>query len=106
MKEILYILLFLNLLLLSDQQDSIERKPLVTDLFTADPSAHVFEDKIYIYPSHDENDANEYNMRDYHVYVMPDTQTLPTDLGVVLKLEDIPWASEYLWAPDCVEKKW
>ena len=104
MKEISYILLFLNLLLLSNQQDSIERKPLVTDLFTADPSAHVFEDKIYIYPSHDENDANEYNMRDYHVYVMPDTQTLPTDLGVVLKLEDIPWASEYLWAPDCVEK--
>jgi hypothetical protein len=42
-------------------------------LFTADPSAHVFEDKIYIYPSHDENNANEYNMRDYHVYVMPDT---------------------------------
>ena len=32
---------------------SKERKPLVTHIYTADPSAHVFNDKIYIYPSHD-----------------------------------------------------
>ena len=31
----------------------IQRKPLVTDNYTADPSAKVFEGKIYIYPSHD-----------------------------------------------------
>ena len=30
-----------------------QRKPLITHMFTADPSAHVFDDKIYIYPSHD-----------------------------------------------------
>src|SRR5690606_5896932 len=28
-------------------------EPLVTDIYTADPSAHVFEGRIYIYPSHD-----------------------------------------------------
>ena len=28
-------------------------QPLVRDLFTADPSAHVFNGKIFIYPSHD-----------------------------------------------------
>ena len=28
-------------------------KPLVNHIFTADPSAHVFEGKIYVYPSHD-----------------------------------------------------
>ena len=33
----------------------IQKKPLVMDLYTADPSAHVFNDKIYIYPSHDED---------------------------------------------------
>ena len=27
--------------------------PLVTHIYTADPSAHVFEGKVYIYPSHD-----------------------------------------------------
>ena len=30
-----------------------QRTPLVKHIFIADPSAHVFDDKIYIYPSHD-----------------------------------------------------
>ena len=40
----------------------IKRKPLIKNIFTADPSAHVFENKIYIYPSHDldiDADVNE-----------------------------------------------
>lgn len=36
-----------------ETMSSIEKKPLVTDLYTADPSAHAFNGKIYIYPSHD-----------------------------------------------------
>jgi hypothetical protein len=28
-------------------------KPLITSMYTADPSSHVFNGKIYIYPSHD-----------------------------------------------------
>ena len=28
-------------------------QPLVRDIYTADPSAHVFEGRIFIYPSHD-----------------------------------------------------
>src|SRR5688500_6021382 len=28
-------------------------QPLVTHIYTADPSAHVFNGRIYIYPSHD-----------------------------------------------------
>ena len=27
--------------------------PLITDQFTADPTARVFDGKIYVYPSHD-----------------------------------------------------
>ena len=90
---------------------SIEKKPLVNDLYTADPSAHVFNGKIYIYPSHDEDidvenndNGDQYDMKDYHVYEMPDTETYPNDCGCALKLEDIPWASKQVWAPDCVEK--
>lgn len=30
-----------------------KNNPLVTDIYTADPSAHVFAGKLYIYPSHD-----------------------------------------------------
>lgn len=89
----------------------IEKKPLVNDLYTADPSAHVFNGKIYIYPSHDEDidvesndNGDQYDMVDYHVYEMADTETLPRDCGCVLSLKDVPWASKQLWAPDCVEK--
>ena len=89
----------------------IEKKPLVMDLYTADPSAHVFDDKIYIYPSHDEDEdvenndnGDQYNMKDYHVYEMKDTETYPRDCGCVLTLADVKWASKQLWAPDCVKK--
>lgn len=89
----------------------IEKKPLVTDLYTADPSAHVFNGKLYIYPSHDrdidiENNDNgdQYMMEDYHVYRMEDTETYPTDCGMVLHQDDVPWADKQMWAPDCAEK--
>ena len=89
----------------------IERRPLVNDLYTADPSAHVFNGKIYIYPSHDEDidvesndNGDQYDMKDYHVYEMKDTETYPRDCGCVFTIDDVKWASKQLWAPDCVER--
>ncbi len=86
-------------------------QPLVSDLYTADPSAHVFEGKLYIYPSHDietgiPQDAigSRFDMKDYHVYSMTQIPGEVTDHGVALALEDIPWASKQLWAPDAAEK--
>lgn len=86
-------------------------QPLISDHYTADPSAHVFGGKIYIYPSHDvESDVPEddlgahFNMMDYHVYSM-DSPTAPiVDAGKVLGVDDIPWAKRQLWAPDAAEK--
>lgn len=75
--------------------------------YMADPSAHVFEDKIYIYPSHDwesgipENDnGDHFNMRDYHVFSMDDPEAEVVDHGVVLSTDDIPWAGRQLWDSD------
>ncbi|RNI29029.1 glycoside hydrolase family 43 protein [Rufibacter latericius] len=86
-------------------------QPLVKDLFTADPSAHVFNGKIYIYPSHDtaagtpENDnGDHFDMRDYHVFSMDDINGKVTDHGVALRVKDIPWAGRQLWAPDAAFK--
>ncbi|MDH6310128.1 hypothetical protein M2451_003020 [Dysgonomonas sp. PFB1-18] len=75
--------------------------------YMADPSVHVFEGKIYIYPSHDwesevpENDnGDHFNMKDYHVFSLDDVENGEvTDHGVVLAVEDIPWAGRQLW--DC-----
>ena len=82
---------------------SIEKKPLVNDLYTADPSAHVFNGKIYIYPSHDEDidvesndNGDQYDMKDYHVYEMKDAKPYPRDCGCVFTLKDVKWASKQL----------
>lgn len=85
--------------------------PLVDHLYTADPSAHVFGGKMFIYPSHDiettvaEDDmGSHFDMKDYHVFSMEKPGGPVTDHGAVLKLEDIPWAGRQLWAPDAAEK--
>lgn len=100
-----------------------ERIPLVNDLYTADPSARVFDGRIYIYPSHDVGSSNtasseidspvvagsvdgdQYRMTDYHVYSMDDMLcSAVTDHGQVLRVEDVPWASRQMWAPDAIRK--
>ena len=74
--------------------------PIVTTAYSADPSAHVFGNKMYVYPSHDRADAQEFDMNDYHVYSTDDMANWQ-DGGVILSLAQIPWAKAHLWAPDC-----
>jgi len=86
-------------------------KHLINSMYTADPSAHVFNDKIYIYPSHDiesgvpENDnGDHFNMRDYHVFSMESIDGEVTDHGVALDVKNIPWAGRQLWDCDVAYK--
>jgi beta-xylosidase len=83
------------------------KQPLVSHFFTADPSAHVFEGRIFIYPSHDldedalENDlGDQYAMTDYRVLSQTHPEAPAIDHGEALHLRDVPWASKQLWAPD------
>ena len=86
-------------------------QPLVKHIYTADPSAHVFNGKIYIYPSHD-IDAGEsfddlgshFAMEDYHVISMDNPNSEAKDNGVALHVNDVPWAEKQMWAPDANEK--
>jgi hypothetical protein len=82
-------------------------QPLVSQIYTADPSAHVFNGRIYVYPSHDtatgtpENDnGDHFNMMDYHILSMDSVGGPVTDHGVALDIKNIPWAGRQLWAPD------
>ncbi|SDL71721.1 Glycosyl hydrolases family 43 [Paenibacillus jilunlii] len=86
-------------------------QPLVTHIYTADPSAHVFEGKIYIYPSHDldhdgpsNDNGDQYAMEDYHILSMENLASPVVDHGEALHLRDVPWASQQLWAPDAAFK--
>lgn len=86
-------------------------KPLVKHMYTADPSAHVFEGKIYIYPSHDidagipfNDNGDHFAMEDYHVISMDSVTSEAKDNGVALHVKDVPWAERQMWAPDAAHK--
>ena len=92
-----------------------ERKPLVKNIYTADPSAHVYNGKIYIYPSHDlerdvpdDDNGDQYMMEDYHVLSMDDLDSECIDNGLALHQDDVPWVKNQMWAPDsiCVNGKY
>ena len=86
-------------------------QPLTREIFTADPSAHVFNGKIYVYPSHDidgptpdDDLGNQYAMRDYRVLSMDRVGGKVTVGGVALDIAQVPWASKQAWAPDAAYK--
>jgi hypothetical protein len=87
-------------------------QPLVEHIYTADPSAHVFNGRIYIYPSHDidagvpeDDDGGHFAMNDYRILSMDSIGGKVTDHGVALDLKNIPWAGRQLWAPDAAFSK-
>lgn len=89
----------------------VAQNPIISGQFTADPTARVFNDRIYVYPSHDikapEGQRQDwFCMEDYHVFSSEDLVNW-TDHGMILSQDDVPWVkpkSYSMWAPDCVEK--
>jgi hypothetical protein len=86
-------------------------QPLVKEIYTADPSAHVFGGRIYVYPSHDieagipqDDLGSHFAMRDYRVLSMDTVGGPVTVHDVALDIKDVPWAGRQMWAPDAAEK--
>ena len=90
----------------------MKKRYLIPGDYMADPSVHVFEGKVYIYPSHDwesgipEDDwGAHFDMRDYHVFSLEDVMEGDvTDYGMVLDKTDVPWVKRQMWDCDCCEK--
>ena len=80
--------------------------------YMADPSANVFNNRLYIYPSHDreggvafDDDGGHFQMLNYHVLSFDDIeQGEATDHGVILDVKDVAWAEKQMWDNDVVEK--
>ena len=78
----------------------------------ADPSANVFNGRLYVYPSHDwdagecfDDDGGHFQMRDYHVLSWDDVENdEATDHGVILDVDQVKWAEKQMWDNDVVEK--
>ena len=80
------------------------QKPIVQTRFTADPAPMVWGDTVFLYTSHDENDAEGFHMKDWLLYTSTDMANW-TDHGTVASLSDFPWAADDgAWAPQVVER--
>ena len=90
---------------------AMAQNPIIRDQFSADPTARVFNGKVYLYPSHDifppEGQRQDwFCMEDYHVF-SSENLTDWTDHGVIVTQNKVPWVrpnSYSMWAPDCVER--
>jgi len=99
----------LTLLLLAMPLTVTAQNPVIRDQFTADPTARVFNNKVYLYPSHDIKPPKGqrqdwFCMEDYHVF-SSENLTDWTDHGVIVTQNKVPWVrpdSYSMWAPDCV----
>ena len=87
------------------------QNPLITHMYTADPTAMVFDGKLYIYPSSDTVPPADYTryqhcMPGYNIFSLENGATWK-DHGRFLNNDEVPWAlkgSYSMWAPDCIEK--
>ena len=92
-------------------QGTQAQNPVIRNQYSADPTARVFNGKLYLFPSHDiispvEPERKWFCMSDYHVF-SSDNLTDWTDHGVILSQEQVPWGNPKgysMWAPDCIEK--
>jgi len=109
MKNFFYYLSVLSFLLPLNSNIVLAQNPLILDQFTADPSARVFDGKVYLYPSHDipckeGQGIIGFCMADYHVF-SSDNLTDWIDHGVIVSQNKVEWAdsTKYaMWAPDCI----
>lgn len=89
------------------------QNPIVRNQFSADPTARVFNGKVYVFPSHDIPTPAEkpgrkdwFCMADYHVFSSANL-TDWTDHGMIVSQNKVKWVdstSYSMWAPDCIER--
>ena len=111
MKKYAYCASILSWCLLLDINRVSAQNPLILDQFTADPSARVFEGKVYVYPSHDipcqkGQGFIGFCMADYHVFSSKNFIDWE-DHGVIVSQDKVEWvdSTRYsMWAPDCIFK--
>ncbi|MDR2145587.1 MAG: glycoside hydrolase family 43 protein [Tannerella sp.] len=79
------------------------QNPIIQTNYTADPAPMAYNDKLYLYTSHDEDNATWFVMNDWRLYTTSDMVNW-TDHGAVLSYTDFKWAKGDAWAPQCIER--
>ncbi len=84
-----------------------QTRPIIQTKYTADPAPMVYNDTVFLYTTHDENDAQSYGfkMKDWLLYTSTDMVNW-TDHGAVASLKDFKWypGDNGAWAEQVVER--
>lgn len=96
---------YIVLLLLTISFDVVAQNPIIQTKYTADPAPLVYNDTVFLYSSHDEDDAFGFKMQDWLLYTSTDMVNW-TDHGVIASLKDFKWVpyDNGAWAPQCIER--
>lgn len=104
-----YTLLFFTLFFIFHPFWCGAQNPIIQTKYTADPAPFVYKDTVFLYVSHDQQDAGpgmgRFLMKDWLLYTSADMVNW-TDHGVVASLKDFSWAKQDngAWAPQCIER--
>ena len=110
MRKSTFFIFLLSIAALMSGGHASAQNPIVRNQFSADPTARLFNGKVYVYPSHDivarpgQGRPAWFCMEDYHVFSSANL-TDWTDHGVIVTQKNVPWVDTTtysMWAPDCV----
>lgn len=90
---------------MSDDNKGFCKNPIIRSIYTADPAPMVYGDRLYLFTSHDEDELVDdfYTMYDWRCFSTKDMVNWK-DHGSIFSLEDISWAEDRAWAPQCIER--
>lgn len=91
------------LIILLNYYEGKAQNPIVQTNYTADPAPMVYNNKVFLYTSHDEDDSSWFTMNDWRLYTTEDMVNW-TDHGAVLSYKEFEWAKMNAWAPQCIER--
>ena len=74
--------LFLSSLLVVVSTSGLAQNPIIQTNYTADPAPMVYNDKVYLYTTHDEDNSTWFTMNDWRLYTTSDMVNW-TDHGAV-----------------------
>lgn len=79
------------------------QNPIIQTAYTADPAPMVYNGKVYLYTTHDEDNSTWFTMNDWRLYTTDDMVNW-TDHGTVLSYKDFKWSNGDAWASQCIER--
>lgn len=97
------IIILIAILKLGSQ--SFAQNPIIQTKYTADPAPLVYNDTVFLYTGHDEDDAFGFKMHNWMLYYSTDMANW-TEYGAVASLDDFDWVHDTngAWAAQCVER--